>query len=264
MSTLLPPPDLRIRVAGTDDPGWFVKSGAMAAQDFDRALGTVGRALDQFSRVYEFGCGCGRVTAHLRRRLGSALRAVTDVDTDALDWLRPQLPDVEVRGNDALPPLEFADASFDLVLGWSVFTHFPEDFQDAWLAELARVTAPGGYVLQTVNGAANLEWSRQHALHDWSYHKRIADPTAFALDDIDAALADRGFVSWREADWHPWLPDYYHTTFHTPRYVREHWSRWFTVVAVLEGQARTNHDMVVLRRSPPRRGPVRRILRSRP
>jgi SAM-dependent methyltransferase len=45
------------------------------------------------------------------------------------------------------PPLPYPDASFDFVYANSVFTHIPGADQDAWIAEIARVTRPGGCVI---------------------------------------------------------------------------------------------------------------------
>jgi hypothetical protein len=44
------------------------------------------------------------------------------------------------------------------------------------------------------------------------------------------------------------FPDYYHTSWHKPRYVRRHWSRWFEVVRLEEGTDPGSHDFIVLRR----------------
>jgi SAM-dependent methyltransferase len=47
------------------------------------------------------------------------------------------------------PPLPYADGQFDFVYANSVFTHIPHARQAAWIAELARITRPGGCVIAT-------------------------------------------------------------------------------------------------------------------
>ena len=42
-------------------------------------------------------------------------------------------------------------------------------------------------------------------------------------------------------------PDFYHTTFHTPWYVFEHWTRWFDLVAYVP-QGSDTQDLIVMRR----------------
>ena len=51
------------------------------------------------------------------------------------------------------PPLPFDDAAFDLCFSYSVFTHIPVETQDAWAAEMHRITRPGGFVVSTVSGS---------------------------------------------------------------------------------------------------------------
>ena len=59
--------------------------------------------------------------------------------------------------SDGLPPLPFDDARFDLVLGYSVFTHLNVQYQDAWLGELRRLVRPGGILLLSISGPRMLE-----------------------------------------------------------------------------------------------------------
>ena len=86
----------------------------------------------------DFGCGCGRTLRWLTREWRDVSWHGTDVDAEAVGWCRSHLPGrFEVNG--PMPPLPFPNASFDLVLGVSVFTHLDEPVQRGWAAELRRV-----------------------------------------------------------------------------------------------------------------------------
>jgi SAM-dependent methyltransferase len=150
------------------------------------------------------------------------------------------MPDVDVRVNPWLPPLQFADGAFDLVIVISVFTHLPRDYQDAWLAELQRVTRPGGVMLATAHGDA-------HWRQTWDVGFAAA-PRRVRLRSKLLALERRlcGFTHWRGDGWERFFPDYYHTSWHRPGYVRRHWSRWFDVVRIEEATEPGGHDFVVL------------------
>jgi SAM-dependent methyltransferase len=144
----LPPRRLMVRVAGTADPEWFLRSGR-AAYDAIAAHVDLGAA----SAVLDFGCGCGRVTRFFHDFPGEL--AGSDLSRDAVHWCRANLHGrFEVNG--IAPPLAFEDATFDLVYALSVFTHLTGDLQLAWRDELRRVLRPGGRLLLTTHGNSYL------------------------------------------------------------------------------------------------------------
>lgn len=246
----LPPAELRLRVAGTDDSEWFDKSGEMHVRRFAEALSTVGRSYEQFRDVYDFGCGPGRMLRHLRSRAPHARLFASDIDQHSIAWLREHMPGVDARVNGWLPPLPFPTRSFDLVLGYSVFTHLSESYQDAWLAELRRVTRPGGIVLLTFHGESSWQWHREQS----------SMAAAEDLPELEARRRARGFLHWQEGV-SPGFPDFYRTSFHLPGYIQRHWSRWFEVVRILESPGGAEHDVVVLR-GPRAAGAAQRALRQ--
>ncbi len=143
----LPPRRLMVRVAGTADADWFLRSGRAA---YDAIADHV--PLEEVADVLDFGCGCGRVLRYWRDAAG--LVAGSDRDGGAVDWCRSNLGFARVERNALAPPLSFPDASFDLVYALSVFTHLPADLQTAWRDELARVLRPGGRLLLTTHGSS--------------------------------------------------------------------------------------------------------------
>jgi SAM-dependent methyltransferase len=125
-------------------------------------------ALSAHDRVLDVGCGIGRMA----RVLAGVLEPPGsydgfDVVPQGIDWCRAHYTDTRApfRFNLAdlrnaaynpdgrVAPLDYrfpyADASFDLVLATSLFTHLLSDTADHYLAETARVLAPGGRALST-------------------------------------------------------------------------------------------------------------------
>ena len=141
----LPPRRLMVRVAGTADADWFLRSGR-AGYDAIAAHVPVG----ELGPVLDFGCGCGRVTRYFRGHDGEV--AGSDVSREAVGWCRANLPFARFEVNGLAPPLVFGDESFDLVYALSVFTHLTADLQLAWRDELRRVLRPGGRLLITTHG----------------------------------------------------------------------------------------------------------------
>jgi SAM-dependent methyltransferase len=141
----LPPARLRVRVAGTADPSWFLESGRLTAE-------TVGEALDRHGAtgaLLDFGCGCGRVIRHWRGR--DDLHGC-DRDAEAIRWCRDHLLFARFERHGLAPPLPYPGRRFGAVSAISVFTHLPEEAQARWRAELHRVLAPEGVLVLTTHG----------------------------------------------------------------------------------------------------------------
>lgn len=105
-------------------------------------------------KVLEWGCGPGRLIRHV-----AALSpdrqfqlAGADYNPESVAWCRANLPGVEFVQNSLNPPLPFADATFDAVYNFSVFTHLSESVQREWVKELMRVLKPGGLLACTTAG----------------------------------------------------------------------------------------------------------------
>jgi SAM-dependent methyltransferase len=156
--------------------------------------------------------------------------ALCDIDDPAVTWVSQHLAAVDARVSAGLPPLPFDRDSFDLVLCFSVFTHLDEAYQNAWLAELHRVTKPGGVVIATVHGECS-----------WHAHAHWAQ-----MSPLEHEFRHYGFLYRKDDGWGDYFPDFYHTAFHQPFYVRARWSRWFDVVGIVPGRLGGEHDFVIL------------------
>ena len=129
----------------------------VAAQAYDEFMGRWSRPLaPQLAelagvragqRVLDVGCGPGALTAELAARLGPAAVTAVDPSPSFVAAARARLPGVDVR-EAAAEHLPFPDATFDVALAQLVI-HFMVD-PVAGLAEMARVTRPGGVVAACV------------------------------------------------------------------------------------------------------------------
>ncbi len=96
------------------------------------------------SRILDFGCGQGRLTSLLGRVFKNAEVSGVDISEKALALARQKHPGLEFVPFDG-EETPFADQTFDLVFSYHVLEHVPD--LAASLAEMARLTAPGGYAL---------------------------------------------------------------------------------------------------------------------
>ena len=149
------------------------------------------------ARALDVACGPGFLTLALARRCAR----VTGFDaTDAfLELARAEaaqrkLDNVTFQQGDA-ESLPFADGSFDVVTCRAAFHHFPRP--ERVLAEMARVTAPGGRIL--VADLLGHEDADKAALHDRI--ERLCDPThtrSLPVSEFHALFAGAGLDLIRE------------------------------------------------------------------
>jgi SAM-dependent methyltransferase len=215
----LPPRRLMVRVAGSADADWFLRSGRAA---FDAIAAHV--PLEGVSSVLDFGCGCGRVTRYWADFEGAVCGS--DLDRDAVEWCRDNLAFAAFVDNALAPPLVFDNESFDLVYALSVFTHLTEELQLSWRDELRRVLRPGGRLLLTTHGR--------------SYLPR--------LDEAERERFERGELVVR---WSGIPGTNLCSAYHPERYLRETFAAGFTFLELEPEGARGNptQDLVLLQRT---------------
>jgi SAM-dependent methyltransferase len=98
-------------------------------------------------RALDVGCGPGALTARIVDRLGVASVAAIDPSVQFVAATRARFPGIDVREGVA-EELPYQDRRFDLTVAQLV-VHFMSD-PVAALAEMARVTRPGGTVAANV------------------------------------------------------------------------------------------------------------------
>lgn len=233
-----PGEELVARVTGDVDPARFYETGIQSVRDIEAVLAVIGRPLGSFPTILDFGSGCGRMMMWLEHLSSTCSLHGVDIDDRAVAWTQEHIPWATFKVNQPLPPLDYPDSYFDLVFNHSVFTHIDEHYQDRWLAELRRVVKPGGYLILSVHGEAAFH------LFEEAVRGIGGDPNI-----IRQELATKGisFIKDDAFTGGP-FPDYYHSTFHAPWYVFEHWGQWFTVAAYVPRGSMGYQDFVLLQR----------------
>jgi SAM-dependent methyltransferase len=160
----LPPDELQARISGI----YFGRAGLQhAAKTYTvvtRALHEHGRPLNPSGKVLDFGCGWGRIVRYFLRDVEPENLWGIDVNRDAIGACRATNRWARFEQNAELPPSGFDDSTFDLVYGFSVFSHLDEESHLAWLAEFKRILKPGGVVVVTTLSRGFVEecerWAR--------------------------------------------------------------------------------------------------------
>ncbi len=215
-----PPEHLRLRVHGARELDGYLRLGQVVANDIDQLLVDGSLTVADDARVLDFGSGPGRVAMWLRPRHPKWKLFATDIDAEAIVWAQTNLSSIaRFECNKSLPPLHYPDGYFDFVYSISIFTHLPEDMQSAWLAELSRITRPGGQLVLTTHG--------EHLLR--------------------GSMTASGFLYTvgRGTDG---LPSFYQTSYQTAEYVKREWQRYFTVEKIIPRGLARHQDLVICRR----------------
>ncbi len=251
LQALLPtPPQAFIgRVSGAHSTAAkFHESGLSDAQTFYEMFVAAGLDLRARPAILDHGCGFGRVLRCLARLGDAAELHGADVDAEAVAWCRAHLTFATFATIPVRPPTRYPDGRFAAAYGFSVFTHLPEDLHLAWLAELARILAPGGLLILTTHG--------QRCVDDFAAGKvpGFRFPTAEQMREDLPELTRTGFSYYPyPASFNASLPEadrdagLHGMTYILPAYVRARWLTHFELVRHAEAPKEWQ-DFVVLRR----------------
>jgi len=180
------------KVNGVATEEGFVHIGRCIVDEIEKATGNLSGAGD----ILDFGCGLGRVTAQLLDRAPRADFVAFDIDPLMLMWAGVLLEDPRVRLVSTT--LELPDASMDLVVGISVFTHLNAT-TDYWLAEIHRILRPAGRAFVTY--------------HDETLFREMAGKGEIEGVAPDAALDGRHVVGGDMAEGGAEMGTFYTTKF---------------------------------------------------
>lgn len=108
-------------------------------------------------RLLDFGSGWGRISRPFMRDFGPADLFAYEPNLLFCSVARALNPHVCFLHGPNLPDRSLPADWFDVVVGYSVFSHLPRQSTGAWLAELNRALRPGGWCVLTTWGRRFLE-----------------------------------------------------------------------------------------------------------
>jgi SAM-dependent methyltransferase len=193
------------------------------------------------TRYLDFGGATGRVSRHMTR---DPTREVwlCDININWIAWVdkffnRP----IHAFQNKFLPPLPIEDDYFDLISGFSVFTHLDKS-EIPWLLELRRLLKPGGYLYLTVLDEnvwdrlkdPNWDWLFKSISRGWN--------DDFLAERCKAPLSKRIVLQYSSAE------AYNINTFLPRAYLEKEWGALFSEIRFMNDYH--NFQTVVVLRKP--------------
>jgi len=225
----LPPDDLCMRVGGTKGDE-FVSQGRFLQACLIRSLS--GDFSWSGKRVFDFGCGAGRVLRHFAPQAAEAEFWGSDIHEPSISWLAQNMGRTfRVILNDTHPKLPFPSNHFDLIYCVSVFTHLERGW-DRWLEEIKRILAPQGQFLCTFHS---------RVAYEWIMHKRF-DERSIGMDvHFKNRAWDLGGPQVFHSDW--WVLENWGNILPVKAVIREGLVNWQSI-AVMEKAASSREDQV--------------------
>jgi hypothetical protein len=132
---------------------------AASFYEFIRAHGLTGPGAPWFQKghMLDFGAGWGRIARMFMRDF--PLRHIVGFEPSNryCSVARACNPFISFLSGSYLPDGILPQERFDLVVGWSIFSHLSLKSAGPWLAEMQRITRPGAAIVMTTWGKRFLE-----------------------------------------------------------------------------------------------------------
>jgi ubiquinone/menaquinone biosynthesis C-methylase UbiE len=200
-------------------PGHHLAFWLSGYGDYQKTLQLVQKHGVTGGRYFDFGGSTGRVFRHFAFQSDKWDVWSSDFKLSSVEWNLLHFPtQIKVFANNSNPSLPLPDRHFDLVTGYSVFTHINEP-EMHWLAELRRVLKVGGIAYLTIHDQST--WADQSP----SLHSTVEK---FRPDVASQKDMPRGktVVTFRTDD------PYNCNVFHSRDYLERVWGRFFEISEV--------------------------------
>ncbi len=147
-----PPPELQVNIHGHHG-----ETSLREACDFYRFVvshngRSAGRTYSPTGCFLDFGCGWGRITRLFMRDFPLKNMLGYEPSARFCAVARSLNPFVAFIQGSTMPDAALPANRFDLIVGWSVFSHLSRGCAAAWLNEFERVLRPGGTIVMTTWG----------------------------------------------------------------------------------------------------------------
>ena len=201
---------------------------------------------EQPIRLLDFGCATGRFLRHVAAFGGEKYDAWgCDFAVENINWNKRHFPaSIKTFLNNANPHLPFPDNYFDVIAAFSVFTHI-DQFEDAWLLELRRITQPGGLLYLTTQNDAmwNNYLENSYAVKHLCRANKIKSNKIHVDEALFQSPMPEDRIVFRMSEGHV----YNCNVWHSDDYLRANWGRYFKIHAICNQAHNRLQSPVLLR-----------------
>ena len=233
-------------IPGDDDREGYLRGHherfwVMGLQDYLRVNAVLQRHNVRPTTIFEMGSASGRALRHFATQGDFEQIWASDINYRHVRWVNENLePKIRMIHNSTLPHLPMCDQELDLVCAFSVFSHI-DVFETAWLAEVRRILKPGGIAYLTT-----------HTEHSWEALKEF--PESRMVDSIKKSglysegMLERPMPGDRLIFRHTPHGPYRGCIYHSERYLRDVWGRFFNILEIIPMHHGVCQSVVVMQR----------------
>lgn len=207
----------------------------------------LGRPLTRKTKFLDFGCGWGRYMRMFWKDFSEENMFGCDVNDRLMFMNRWSGLPGQYNGIKNGKPLPYADATFDSMIAYSVFTHLPDALNRAWIAELGRVAKPGCVAAFTFWPERFLDYIETEApkgYSDWLkmlYGHRDSFPAMRkAVKEGGLAFLDNGGFELAKAE--------YGDTILSTAYIQKVWGEHWEVREIIDDPSRFVQAVAILQK----------------
>ncbi|MGC1303129.1 MAG: class I SAM-dependent methyltransferase [Caulobacteraceae bacterium] len=204
--------------------------------------------LTETSRFLDFGVGWARYPRFFWYDIPAEGLHGVDINSDVISACAMLGAPGTYKLIDPQGSLPYEDNFFDCTIAYSVFTHLPEALCEHWMAELSRVTRPGGIVVYTVEPPRFLDFiATTDAGSDSEWYRLLS---AFKNDVPEfKRRAENGEVVYVKTlgDHNP-ISEFYGDTVVPRSFIEGRWGSYFDLVEYIDDPALFWQAVVTVRK----------------
>lgn len=171
-----------------------LKEAFVFYQDCVDVYESIGHRLDANTKVLDFGIGWGRVARFFLEHLPLENVHGIDVTPDFVEICRSTFQSRNFTVCNALPPSGLEEESFDLIFGYSVFSHLSEAACQAWMDEFAKLLKPNGVLALTTRGRPFFDYCESLKGTDLGPYSKALSNLFVDFDDARSRYDNGEFV----------------------------------------------------------------------
>lgn len=201
--------------------------------------------LNATSKFLDFGSGWGRYTRLFWNDVAWDNIYGVDIDPEMIAVCRALRAPGSYVQIDPRGQLPFDDNFFDCSVAYSVFSHLPQEIAEHWMAELSRVTKPGGLIAYTTEARRFLDFIlsiQDPNISSWhgtlSKFKELIPALYAEYDKGNFVYIPTSGGKYRSAD-------VYGEACIPEAFIKNKWSKYFKLVDYIDDKARFFQAFVV-------------------